>query len=61
MLSVKQGGIKYHFWVFGMTRPGIELRSPGPLAIVGFKPLPRVLERYKDSVDLASRTLQVPD
>ena len=20
------------FWVFGMTRPGIELRSPGPLA-----------------------------
>ena len=32
MLSVKQGGIKYHFWVFGMTRPGIERRSPGPLA-----------------------------
>ena len=28
-LSVKQGGIKYHFWVFGMTRPGIECRSPG--------------------------------
>ena len=22
MLSVKQGGIKYHFWVFGMSRPG---------------------------------------
>ena len=32
MLHVKQGGIKYHFWVFGMTRPGVELRSPGPLA-----------------------------
>ena len=32
MLSVKHDGIKYHFWVFGMTRPGIELRSPGPLA-----------------------------
>ena len=32
MLSVKQGGIKYHFWVFGMTRPGIEPRFPGPLA-----------------------------
>ena len=32
MLSVKQGGIKYHIWVFGMTRPGIEPRSPGPLA-----------------------------
>ena len=31
MLSVKQGSIKYHFWVFGMTRPGIEPRSPGPL------------------------------
>ena len=29
MLNVKQGGIKYHFWVFGMTRPGIEPRSPG--------------------------------
>ena len=32
MLSVKRGGIKYHFWVFGMTRLGIEPRSPGPLA-----------------------------
>ena len=32
MLSVNQGGIKYHFWVFGMTRPGIEPRSPGSLA-----------------------------
>ena len=31
MLSIKQGGIKYHFNVFGMTRPGIEPRSPGPL------------------------------
>ena len=31
MLSVKQGGIKYHFSVFGMTRPGIERRSPDPL------------------------------
>ena len=29
MLSVKQEGIKYHFWVFGMTRSGIELGSPG--------------------------------
>ena len=24
MLSVKQGDIKYHFWVFGMTRPVVE-------------------------------------
>ena len=32
MLSVKQGGIKYHFGVFRMTRPGIELQSLGPLA-----------------------------
>ena len=32
MLSVKQGGIKYHFWVFGMNRPGIEPRTPGLLA-----------------------------
>ena len=29
MLSVRQGGIKYHFLC--MTRPGIEPRSPGPL------------------------------
>ena len=29
MLSVKQRGIKYHFFVFGMTRPGTEPRSLG--------------------------------
>ena len=32
MLSVKQGGIKYHFWVFGMIRLGIKPRSRRPLA-----------------------------
>ena len=32
MLSVKQGGIMYHFLVFGMTRHGIEPRSSGLLA-----------------------------
>ena len=32
MLSVKQDSIKYHFWGFGMARPGIEPRCPGPLA-----------------------------
>ena len=33
MLSVKQGGNKYHFLkVFRMIRPGIEPRSPRPLA-----------------------------
>ena len=31
MLSVKQGGFKYHFWVFRMTRLGIEPQSPEPL------------------------------
>ena len=32
MLSVKQGGIKYHYlFFFGMTRAGIEPQSPGPL------------------------------
>ena len=35
MLSVKQGGIKYHFWVFGMTRPGTETQSPGPFYSLG--------------------------
>ena len=33
MLSVKQGSIKYNFLKsLGMTRPGIDPRSPGPLA-----------------------------
>ena len=32
MLSVKQGGIKYHFRVFGMARSRIEPKSPRPLA-----------------------------
>ena len=32
MLSVNQDRTKYHFSVFGMTRPGIEYWSPGPLA-----------------------------
>ena len=32
LLIVKQGGIKYHFKVFGMTWPRIEPKSPGPLA-----------------------------
>ena len=31
MLSAKQSGIKYHFWVFDMTRPGIQPQSPRPL------------------------------
>ena len=31
MLSVKQGGIKYHFLSLRMTRPGIEAWTPGPL------------------------------
>ena len=29
MLSIKQGGIQYHFFVFGMTQAKIEPRSPG--------------------------------
>ena len=32
MPSVKQGGIKFHFWVFGMNPPGIDPRSSEPLA-----------------------------
>ena len=43
MLSVKQGDIEYPiFLVFGMTRPGIEPRSTGPLAnTLLFRPLAR--------------------
>ena len=32
MLSVKQGGIKYHFWVCGRIRLVIEPKSPELLA-----------------------------
>ena len=33
MLSVKQEGTEYHFFlVFGMTQPGTEPRFPKPLA-----------------------------
>ena len=32
MSGVKQGDIKYNFWVSSMTRLGIELRSRGPLS-----------------------------
>ena len=28
-MGVKQGGIKYYFWVVGFTRPGIDTKSRG--------------------------------
>ena len=44
MLSVKQSDIKYHFWVFGMTRPGIEPQFVGPLAnTLPTRPMERIL------------------
>ena len=48
MLSAKQGGIKYNFLkVFGMTRPGIEPRSLGPLAnTLPTKPMSRRVQKY---------------
>ena len=39
MPSVKQGRTEYHFLVFGMTRPGIELWSSDPLSNSGL-PIP---------------------
>ena len=50
MLSVKQRGIKYHFKVFGVTGPGIEPRSPGPLAKT-------LLTRPMSRLDFYSMTL----
>ena len=38
LMCFKKGSIKYHFCVFGMTRPGIELRSPGQLANTLLRP-----------------------
>ena len=34
MLSIKQRGINYYFWVFDLTLPGIEHRSPRTLVYV---------------------------
>ena len=31
MLSIKQGGTKYHYLSPCMTQRGIELQSPGPV------------------------------
>ena len=45
MLSAKQGASSTIFWVFGITRPEIESRSPGPLANTI---LIRLLARLKD-------------
>ena len=40
------------FWVFGMTRPGIEPRSPGPLAnILTTRPMSGKLNEYLLSSD----------
>ena len=51
MLSVKQGGIKYRL-VFGMIRPGIEPRSPEPLAntLTINKPIQYIVSDCVDSV-----------
>ena len=55
MLSVKQGGIKYYFWVFGMTRPRIEPRSPGTMAnSVTIVPMPdmyRIIQYGEKSME----------
>ena len=60
MLSVKQDGIKYHFFfVFGMTRRGIEPQSPGPLAnTLLIKPMkPYVCKKLKLYNCLAGKKL----
>ena len=51
LLSVKQGGIKYHLKVFGMTRPGIEPRSPRPLAnTLPTRPMSRLHMRVYNAI-----------
>ena len=48
MLIVKQRGIKYPFRVFGMTRPGIEIRYPGPFTnTLHTRPIERYFNREK--------------
>ena len=48
MLSLKQVGIKYHFWVFGMTQPGIEPPSLRPLSNT-LKSTAYKIDKYKIS------------
>ena len=50
MLSVKQGGIKYYFLVFAMTRPGIEPQSPEQLANTTWHLLVRIISRWITAV-----------
>ena len=58
MLSVKPSGIKYRFWVFGMTRPGIEPLSSGPqenslLVRPNEKKNPETLLQLKNKVEIS--------
>ena len=54
-LSIKRGGIKYHFKVFGITRLGIEPRPPGPLVnTLPTKPMSRYILFYR-LIGLVSR------
>ena len=55
MLSVKQGGIKYHFWVFGMTPPGSEAKSPWPLANTLFYIIIKDYNSYKQAFMIAGK------
>ena len=55
MVSVKQECIKYHFWVFGMTQPGMEPRSPGPL----MNTLPPRSYIYIELIETADQTMNV--
>ena len=61
----EQGGIKYHFWVFDMTRPRIESCSPGLLTnTLLFRPLPQSEygcndNRTKESIQKWFKKIQV--
>ena len=60
MVRVKQRGIKHHFWVFGMTQPGIESRCPGPLVnSATIMPTNRFLKRVHIQVNRRKTLLRI--
>ena len=47
MLSLSKAALSTIFWVFGITRPGIEPRFSGPLAnILLFRSMARLNDKY---------------
>ena len=52
LLYNDEDGIKYHFLVFGITRPGIEPWSPGPLVnTLLIRPIYEMTQKFRQYID----------